>query len=114
MIEITDPEDNKILTLARSARARTRAAEGASVRDTDGRTYAAASVDLPSLKLTAVQVAVAMAASSGSSGLEAVAVLSEGAGVGEDDLGVLRDFAGSGVTVLLGTPDGTVHEQLST
>ena len=34
-----DPEDAKIVTLARSARARTGAAEGAAVRDTDGRTY---------------------------------------------------------------------------
>ena len=44
-----DPEDAKIVTLARSARARTGAAEGAAVRDTDGRTYAAATVALPSL-----------------------------------------------------------------
>lgn len=113
MIEITDPEDQKILTLARGTRARTRAAEGASVRDTDGRTYAAASVDLPSLRLSAVQVAVAMAVSSGSRGLEAVAVLSEAAGIGEGDLAVVRDFAGSGVAVLLGTPDGTVREALT-
>ncbi len=114
MIDVTDPEDKKILTLARSTRARTRAAEGASVRDTDGRTYAAASVDLPSLRLSAVQVAVAMAVSSGSQGLEAVAVLSEGAAIAEDDLAVVRDFAGSGVSVLLGEPDGSVHEQLTT
>lgn len=113
MIEITDPEDKKILTLARSTRARTAAAQGASVRDTDGRTYAAASVDLPSLRLSAVQVAVAMAVSSGSKGLEAVAVLGEGAAVGDDDLAVVRDFAGTGVTVLLATPDGTVQEQLT-
>lgn len=113
MIDITDPEDKKILTLARSTRARTAAAQGASVRDTDGRTYAAASVDLPSLHLSAVQVAVAMAVSSGSKGLEAVAVLGEGAAVGDDDLAVVRDFAGTGVTVLLATPDGTVQEQLT-
>ena len=31
-----DPEDAKLVTLARSARARTRAAQGAAVRDTDG------------------------------------------------------------------------------
>ncbi len=36
--EAFDPEDGKIVTLARSARARTGAAEGAAVRDTDGRT----------------------------------------------------------------------------
>lgn len=113
MIDITDPEDKKILTLARATRARIDAAQGASVRDTDGRTYAAASVDLPSLRLSAVQVAVAMAVSSGSKGLEAVAVLAEEASATEDDLAVVRDFAGQGVTVLVGTPDGTVTESLT-
>ena len=33
-----DPEDAKLITLARSARARNGAAQGAAVRDTDGRT----------------------------------------------------------------------------
>ncbi|SHN25675.1 cytidine deaminase [Cryptosporangium aurantiacum] len=70
-----DPEDAKIVTLARSTRARTGAAEGAAVRDTDGRTYAAATVSLPSLQLSALQVAVAMAVSSGAPGLEAAAVV---------------------------------------
>lgn len=70
-----DAEDAKLVTLARSARARTRAAQGAAVRDTDGRTYVAASVALPSLALSALQVAVAMAVSSGALGLEAAVVL---------------------------------------
>ena len=46
-------EDAKLVTLARSARARTRAAQGAAVRDTDGRTYVAATVALPSLHAVA-------------------------------------------------------------
>lgn len=114
MIEISDPEDQKILTLARSTRARTRAAQGACVRDTDGRTYAAASVDLPSLQLSAVQVAVAMAVSSGAPGLEAVAVLADPPAAAETDLAAVRDLAGEGVTVLVGSPDGTVQETLTT
>ena len=65
------PEDAKLVTLARGTRARTRAAEGAAVRDADGRTYAAATVDLPSLQVSALGVAVAMAVSSGARGLEA-------------------------------------------
>jgi hypothetical protein len=69
-----DPEDAKLVTLARSARARTGADQGAAVRDTDGRTYVAASVALPSLTLSALQVAVAMAVSSGAPGLEAAVV----------------------------------------
>jgi len=47
------------------------------VRDGDGRTYVAASVALPSLQLSALQVAVAMAVSSGAPGLEAAVVLGD-------------------------------------
>jgi hypothetical protein len=72
-----DPEDQKLITLARSARARTGAAQGAAVRDGDGRTYVAAPVSLPSLHLSALQVAVAMAVSSGALGLEAVAIVGD-------------------------------------
>jgi len=106
--ELTDPEDAKLLTLARSARARTRAAEGACVRDQDGRTYAGASVDLPSLRLSAIQVAVAMAVSSGAHGLEAVLVQGEGRALSDADLSVVRDVAGSGVAVYVTAPDGAV------
>ncbi len=80
-----DAEDQKLVALARAARARTGASQGAAVRDTDGRTYAAATVVVPALQLSALQVAVAMAVSSGASGFEAAVVLSEdphdGAGV---------------------------------
>ena len=106
--ELTDPEDAKLVTLARSTRTRTRASEGACVRDRDGRTYAGASVDLPSLRLTAVQVAVAMAVSSGARGLEAVVVLGASDGINDVDLSVVRDFAGADVAVHLAAPDGTV------
>lgn len=70
-------EDAKLVTLARSARARTNSAQGAAVRDTDGRTYVAATVALTSLSLSALQVAVAMAVSSGALGLEAAVVLGD-------------------------------------
>jgi cytidine deaminase len=72
-----DPEDAKLITLARSARARTGAQEGAAVRDDTGRTYVATTVDLPSLQLTALQSAVAAAVSSGVSALEAAAVVTD-------------------------------------
>jgi hypothetical protein len=87
-----DPEDAKIVTLARSCRARTGAAEGAAVRDTDGRTYAAATVALPSLKLTALQAAVAAAVSSGAEGLEAAAVVTESGDIDADSLAAVRDL----------------------
>jgi cytidine deaminase len=72
-----DAEDAKLVTLARAARARQSAAQGAAVRDTDGRTYAATTVTLASLSLSALQVAVAMAVSSGAQGLEAAAVVGD-------------------------------------
>ena len=72
------PEDAKLVTLARATRARTNAAQGAAVRDLDGRTYAGASVALDSLQLGALDVCVAMAIASGSRGLEAAVVLTQG------------------------------------
>ncbi|KAA1423652.1 cytidine deaminase [Mumia zhuanghuii] len=105
-ISVDDPEDRKILTLARATRARTRAAEGASVRDRDGRTYAAATVELPTLRLSALSLAVAMAVSSGATGLEAAAVSTEADAVSEDDRQVIRDFSGAGVPVLLADTHG--------
>ena len=105
---LSDPEDAKLLTLARTSRARTRAAEGACVRDQDGRTYAAASVALPSLQLTALQVAVAMAVSSGARSLEAALVLGDATQARDADLAVVRDLAGAGVPVHVAAPDGSV------
>src|SRR5687767_525883 len=110
----TDPEDAKLLTLARSARARTRAPEGASVRDLDGRTYAAAGVDLPSLRVSALGLAVAMACSSGSRGLEAAAVVTEAADVSAEDLAVVRDFGGDGVPVMRAGARGELLATTST
>lgn len=101
-------EDAKLVTLARATRARVGAAEGAAVRDSDGRTYAAASVDLASLKLSALQVCVAMAYASGSQGLEAAVRLADSAEVSEADLAAVREFGGDDVTLHQGEPRGTV------
>jgi hypothetical protein len=105
-----DPEDAKLVTLARSARGRTGAPEGAAVRDTDGRTYLAATVSLPSLALSALQAAVAAAVSSGVEGLEAAAVVSAEDAVEEAGLSAVRDLTPS-APVLLAGPDGTVRSR---
>ena len=91
------PEDLKNITLARSARARVAAAEGAAVRDETGRTYAAAAISLPSLKLSALRLAVAMAVSSGASSLEAAALVSDAEEVDPEDLAVVREAGPSAV-----------------
>lgn len=94
-------EDQKLVTLARATRARVGAAEGAAVRDSDGRTYAAATVSLPSLELSAVQVCVAMAVASGSRGLAAVVVLGEATELAAPDRAALTEFGGPDVVVHL-------------
>ncbi|WP_433680020.1 cytidine deaminase [Nocardia sp. CA-119907] len=70
-----DAEDNKLLVLAKGALGRTGGSSGAAIRDTDGRTYAAGEVSLQSLRLTALQAAVAAAISSGAEGFEAAVVV---------------------------------------
>ena len=109
-IELSNPEDTKLVVLAKATRARTGAAQGAALRDLDGRTYAGATVDLPSLKLSALDVCVAMAVASGAKGAEAAVVLGEGDG----PVSGLRDFAGEGVPVHLGAPNGTLTETIIT
>lgn len=102
-----DPEDAKLVTLARSARARNGAAEGAAVRDDIGRTYAATTVALPSLSLTALQAAVAAAVSSGAQRLEAAAVVSDDATVDADSAAALRDLGVD--TAITADASGTVR-----
>ncbi|WP_158840729.1 cytidine deaminase [Saccharothrix deserti] len=104
-----DPEDQKIITLARSAKARTGASEGAAVRDTDGRTYTATTVALPSLELTALQAAVAAAVSSGAEGLEAAAVVTAADAVDQESLAAVRDLT-AGAPVLRADASGALLE----
>ena len=109
-------EDAKIVTLARGARLRAHAphtgrAEGAAVRDSDGRTYAAATVENadPQLTTSALRAAVAAAASSGARAFEAAALVTEHP-VSDADVAVLREF-GAGTALLVAGPDGTVRER---
>jgi len=104
-----DPEDRKIVTLARSARARNGVPEGAAVRDETGRTYVAGTVALASLKLSALQTAVAMAVASGAKSLEAAAVVTEAESVAAEDLAAVRDLGGPETPVLVAGVDGVVR-----
>lgn len=110
-------EDAKIVTLARAARARayvphTGRAQGAAVRDTEGRTYAAATVEHadPAWTTPALRAAIVAAAASGSRRFEAAALVTEldaelDAALDEEPL--LREF---GVPmVLVADPDGAVR-----
>jgi hypothetical protein len=105
---VTD-EDQKLITLARASRARAEAAEGAAVRDETGRTYVAATVTLPALEVTALKLAVAMAASSGAMKLEAAAVVS-GSDPSAGDLAAARDL--DCPELFVASPDGTLRDTL--
>ena len=105
-IDALASEDAKLLTLARAARAYAGTTEGAAVRDDIGRTYAAASVGLPSLQLTALQAVVAAAVSSGVSRLEAAVIHTNATALSPADAAVVQDL--SPTTVLLAGADGAV------
>ncbi|MEU1399757.1 cytidine deaminase [Micromonospora zamorensis] len=100
-------EDGKLVVLARGARGRVGAVEGAAVRDQDGRTYAAASVTLPSLTLTALQLAVASAVAAGASRLEAAAVVTEASTLDGAGHAAVRDLTVD-APIHVAAPDGTV------
>ena len=101
-------DDAKLLTLARSARARVGAAEGAAVRDETGRSYAAATVALPSLRLSALRLAVAMAAASGAASLEAAVLVSDAPEPDGGDIAAVRDLS-TRAPVVHAAPNGNVR-----
>lgn len=100
-------EDAKLVVLGRGARSRVGAVEGAAVRDQDGRTYAAASVALPSLTLTALQLAVASAVAAGATRLEAAVVVTEASTLDGAGHAAVRDLAAD-APIHVAAPDGTV------
>ncbi|MDX3849398.1 cytidine deaminase [Streptomyces sp. AK02-01A] len=111
MTQSTDlgAEDRKIITLARSARARNGVAEGAAVRDETGRTYVAGTVELDSLKLSALRTAVAMAVASGATSLEAAAVVTTAEAAAAEDRAAVCDLGGPATPVLVAGPDGVLR-----
>jgi hypothetical protein len=102
------PDDEKLVTLARTARARNNTAEGAAVRDDTGRTYVATTVELGSLPLSALQAAVVIAVASGADALEAAAIVGAAATARTEDLAVVADLSPE-APILLAAPDGLVH-----
>ena len=77
------------------------------MRDETGRTYAAAAIALPSLKLSALHLAVAMAVSSGATNLEAAALVSDGPAADPGDIAAVREL-GPDAIVFHAAPDGTI------
>ena len=99
-----DAEDAKLVTLAKGARGRVSASEGAAVRDETGRTYASASVGLPSLRLSALQAAVAQAVAAGARGLEAAVLVADVDEADAEGHAAVRDLGGDGVRLIVTRP----------
>ena len=97
--------DEKLFALARSARARVEAAQGAAVVDETGRTYSAVNVDLPHLTLSAVAAAVAVASGAGARSLTAC-VMVGGAEIEAADIALAVDLECS--RIVLRSPGGDV------
>lgn len=101
-------EDAKLVTLARGARGRVGAPEGAAVRDETGRTYSGATVALDGLAISALALAVAQAAAAGARGLEAAVVVRRDAEVADADVAAVRALGGAGTVLHVAGGDGTV------
>jgi cytidine deaminase len=108
-------EDDKLAVLAKGARSRIQAKVGAALRDETGRTYASAEVSIGALTLTSVQMVVAQAVASGSTGAEAVVISPQGeSSISDTDLELVRDFAGTGVPIyLIGESGDPVDSRLT-
>lgn len=101
-------EDDKLAVLAKGARSRVQAQIGAALRDDTGRTYASAEVSIGALKLSAVEMVVAQAVASGSTGIESVVISSQTEiAILESDVELVRVLAGVGVPVYLTSEAGT-------
>ena len=103
--------DAALLDLARSARERAGAFEGAAVQSSDGASYVGVTVELPALSLSALRAAVGSAAAAGAPALTAAAVVSEADVVPADDLTAVLDLSAPGTPVYLADADGTVREK---
>jgi cytidine deaminase len=92
-------EDDKLVTLARGARARVGASSGAALRDSTGRTYSGTNVSAQPLTLSAIELVIAQAISAGSTGIEAVVVVADDVLVTTRDIEIVQAASGAGVPV---------------
>lgn len=74
---LSNPEDQKLVTLAQATLKRSGAEQAAALRDNSGRTYVAVAIDSPSLKLDAVEAVFTVAMASQINGIEAMVFTGE-------------------------------------
>jgi len=102
-------DDQKLVTLARAARARIQALAGAAVRDETGRTYVGADVNLECLRISAAELAVAQAVAAGATSVAAIAIVGILNGDWQTQVQPVRELSGTGVTVVLAGRTGSVE-----
>ena len=73
----SNPENQKLQTLALATMVRSDAKSAAALRDLTGRTYVAIPVEIGDLKVDAVRAVLVVAKASGISGIEAIVVTGE-------------------------------------
>jgi hypothetical protein len=86
---LSNPEDQKLVTLAQATLKRSGAKQAAALRDSTGRTYVAVAITSPSLSLDAIQAVFTVAMASQIDGIEAVVF----AGERRAETAVITDFA---------------------
>ena len=74
---LSNPEDQKLVTLAQATLKRSGAKQAAALRDSTGRTYVAVPVSSPSLSLDAIEAVFTVAMASQITGIEAVVFTGE-------------------------------------
>ena len=108
-------EDEKLVTLARSARGRIQALSAAALRDSTGRTYASAEVNVETLKFSAIALVVSQAVASGTEGIEAIVICApQDFPITPEDLEYVRGFAGQGIPIHHVSLVGDLLETLTT
>lgn len=101
-------EDDKLAILAKGARSRVQAKVGAALRDETGRTYASAEVLVGALKLSALEMVVAQAVASGSTGAESIVISPQNDyHLGDSEIELVRAFAGANVPVYVISETGS-------
>lgn len=115
MTELTrSPDEDQLLKLAYEARVRAGSAKAAALLGANGTTYVAVEIHLPSLELSAMSLAVAMAVNDGVKEIDAAVVSSTHGINAVVELDALRDLVGKGRSVLLGGHDGAAVAVRST
>lgn len=103
-------EINKLLTLARAARGRIDAEQGAAIVDDMGRSYAAPDIAHGALHLSALELAVAQAVAAGARGITEAVMVQRAPDV---DPAALRALLGVGVPVQVYAPDGAMLAEIA-